>query len=126
MTSLDDLYFRQVLIGPMANFAYLIGSRRTREALVVDPAWDVQALLDLAAQDEMTIVGALVSHTHADHVGGALGSHRIEGLPALLERCKARVYVHKAEAERCGVPLSEVEQTDAHSELTVGDVRVEG
>ena len=34
----------------MANFAYLIGSRETRECLLVDPAWSVDALLDRAAR----------------------------------------------------------------------------
>ena len=123
--SLDDLYFRQVLIGPMANFAYLIGSQSTREAVLVDPAWDVKALLELAEQDEMTVVGALVSHTHADHVGGKLMGHHIEGAAELLEHCKARIYVHKAEAEHIEIPPSELVKTDEHSELTLGEVRIE-
>ena len=35
----------------MANFAYLVGSRSARQAFVVDPAWDVDALLDTAEAD---------------------------------------------------------------------------
>jgi glyoxylase-like metal-dependent hydrolase (beta-lactamase superfamily II) len=123
--SLDDLYFRQVPIGPMANFAYLIGSHATREAVLVDPAWDVQALLKLAAQDEMTVVGALVSHTHADHVGGRLMGHPIEGVNELLEHCKARIYVHKAEAGHIAIPAAELVKTDEHTQLTLGAVRIE-
>ncbi len=34
----SDLYFRQIAVGEMANFAYLIGSVSAREAFVVDPA----------------------------------------------------------------------------------------
>jgi len=30
----SDLYFRQIAVGQMANFAYLVGSRTTREALL--------------------------------------------------------------------------------------------
>jgi glyoxylase-like metal-dependent hydrolase (beta-lactamase superfamily II) len=122
---MDELYFRQVPIGPMANFAYLIGSTTTREAVVVDPAWDVQALLKLAAEDEMTITAALVSHTHPDHVGGTLMGHQIEGVAELLEHCKAKVHVHKAEAAHFGIPASELVQTDAHSRLTVGGIAIE-
>ena len=38
------LYFKQIQIGPMQNFAYLIGDSTTREALVVDAAWDIPAI----------------------------------------------------------------------------------
>ncbi len=121
---MDDLYFRQVLTGPMANFVYLIGSRSTREVLLVDPAWDVQGLLRLAQEDEMTVTGALISHTHADHVGGHLMGHHIEGVAELLEHCKARIYVHKSEAEQLSIPVSEVVKTDEHTRLELGEVTI--
>jgi glyoxylase-like metal-dependent hydrolase (beta-lactamase superfamily II) len=57
-----DLYFEQVPVGEMANLAYLIGSRSTREALLVDPAWSVDALLDRAEADGMRVTGALITH----------------------------------------------------------------
>jgi hydroxyacylglutathione hydrolase len=122
---MDELYFRQVLIGPMANFAYLIGSTSTREAVLVDPAWDVQALLRLAEQDEMTVTGALISHTHADHVGGRLMGHHIEGVTELLEHCKARIYVHKSEAEHLHLPAAELVRTDEHTRLELGGVGID-
>ena len=66
----DNLYFRQLLAGrdfarahpvagQMVNFCYLIGDRDTKETLVVDPAWDVRSLLEIAAADGMQVVGAL-------------------------------------------------------------------
>ena len=45
MSATSDLYFAQIPVGEMANFAYLIGSREARECLAVDPAWSVDALL---------------------------------------------------------------------------------
>jgi len=85
----DRLYFRQLLSGldlaeddrvaqQMVNFIYLIGDRDTGEAVVVDPAYDPQALVDVAAADGMTLVGALATHYHPDHVGvpaDALATH---------------------------------------------------
>ena len=67
----SDLYFVQEPVGEMANLAYLIGSRATREALLVDPAWDVDALLARAERDGMRVVGSLATHYHQDHVGGS-------------------------------------------------------
>ena len=122
---MDDLYFRQLLAGPMANFVYLIGSTATKEAVVVDPAWDIQAILDVAAADGMTVTGALVTHTHFDHVGGKFQGHHIPGVAEFLERTKAKVYVHKAELERLPVPASEASPTDGQSTLALGDVVIE-
>lgn len=95
----NPLYFRQIEVGPMQNFAYLIGSTETRKAVVVDAAWDIRQILDRAAADDMEITHALVTHTHPDHVGSWLSGAHIEGVEELLSRAKAKVVVHKAEAE---------------------------
>lgn len=94
----EDLYFRQLPVGEMANLAYLIGSRSAREAMVVDPAWDVDALLDRAEADGIRVVGALVTHYHQDHIGGDLFGFSVEGLGRLLERSPVPVHVNEREA----------------------------
>ena len=40
-----ELVMEQIQIGPMQNFTYLIGSRSTRELVIVDPAWDIDCVL---------------------------------------------------------------------------------
>src|SRR5258706_13938092 len=99
MSAASELYFEQVAVGQMANFAYLVGSRSTREALLVDPAWSVDALLDQAEADGMKVVGALVTHCHQDHVGGSSFSMNIEGVGRLLARQPMPIYVNEHEAE---------------------------
>jgi glyoxylase-like metal-dependent hydrolase (beta-lactamase superfamily II) len=122
---MDDLIFKQILLGPMANFVYLIGSRKTREAALVDPAWDIDALLEAAAEEGLKITDILVTHTHPDHVGGHLFGHDIEGVAQLLERVPARVHVHKTEAELFrAIPRSEIVRSDAQSELVLGDLKI--
>ena len=63
----------------MVNFVYLIGDRETGEAVVIDPAYDVDGLLDLLAADDMRLVGALATHYHPDHVGGDAMGYSIQG-----------------------------------------------
>jgi glyoxylase-like metal-dependent hydrolase (beta-lactamase superfamily II) len=99
MSQASDLYFRQLAVGEMANFAYLVGSLSTREALLVDPAWSVDGLLDQAASDGMRVVGALVTHYHQDHVGGRIFGFDIEGVARLLEREPVPIHVNELEAE---------------------------
>jgi glyoxylase-like metal-dependent hydrolase (beta-lactamase superfamily II) len=95
----SPVYLKQIPAGPMQNFVYLIGDSAARECLVVDPAWEIDAILDIAARDDMRLVGALVTHTHQDHVGGHLFGHDIPGVEALLARAPMKVYVHAAERE---------------------------
>src|SRR5688572_26889493 len=98
-TSTDSgIYMRQVLIGPMANYVYLIGDPVKREAMIVDPAWDIPALLDILDQDGMKLTGALVTHYHPDHIGGDLMGHQIPGVPELLAQRPVKIYMHKEES----------------------------
>jgi glyoxylase-like metal-dependent hydrolase (beta-lactamase superfamily II) len=65
------LYLKQLELGPMQNFVYLIGSTETRRCAIVDPAWDVETALAQAQADGMQVVAGLISHTHPDHVNAA-------------------------------------------------------
>ncbi len=107
----NDLYFRQLLAGrdfaqgvfaaaDMMNFVYLVGDRAAGECVVIDPAWAVRDLVNLAAVDGMNIVGALATHHHPDHIGGDLMGHaQVEGLRDLLEVCPVPVYCNREETE---------------------------
>ncbi len=105
------LYFKQLLAGldlaegdrvaeQMVNFVYLIGDRETGEAVVVDPAYDQQGVLDVLAADGMRLTGALATHYHADHVGGSLGGMaQITGIAELLELVEVPIHVQADEVE---------------------------
>jgi hydroxyacylglutathione hydrolase len=118
------IYLKQLELGPMQNFVYLIGDPATRDCIVVDPAWEIDTIVDTAAADGFTIRGALVTHTHQDHVGGSLESWgmpgRIPGAEDLLARVPAKVYVHKAEREFLPGLRSELQPVDNHDTLQVG------
>ena len=43
-----SLYFKQIEIGPMQNYVYLVGSLETRKVAVVDAAWEIDTILKLA------------------------------------------------------------------------------
>ncbi len=128
MSESSDLYFRQMAVGDMANLSYLVGSRTTREALLVDPAWNIDSLVDQAEEDGVTVVGALVTHYHQDHSGGSLFGMNIEGLPRFMERSPGPVHVQKIEAEGVakisGIPQSELEEHEGGDVLELGGVKI--
>jgi len=120
----DTIYLEQMELGPMQNFVYLIGDPVARECVVVDPAWEIDTIIETAQARSMTIKGALVTHTHQDHVGGSLASWgmpgRIPGVEDLLGRVKAKVYVHKAEREFLRGFGSDLVAVDNHATLAIG------
>jgi glyoxylase-like metal-dependent hydrolase (beta-lactamase superfamily II) len=124
----SDLYFAQIPVGQMENLAYLIGSRSSREVLLVDPAWSVDALLDRAEADGMRPMGALVTHYHQDHVGGEIFGMRIEGVGRLLERAPMPIFVNDLEAEGMrrvtGASESDLRRMVGGDAITMGEVRV--
>lgn len=141
MASLDGnrFYFRQLLAGrdfartdpiarQMVNFVYLIGDREKGEALVIDPAYAVGELLNLAAADGMRLVGALATHYHADHVGGGMMGFKIQGIRELLELQGMKVHVQKEEAplvERVtGVTGSDLALHESGDIVQVGELEV--
>src|SRR2546429_632646 len=120
----NTIYLKKMELGPMQNLVYLVGDPQTRECVVVAPAWEIDAIVETAQADGMTLTGALVTHTHQDHVGGSLESWgmpgRIPGLEELLERVKAKVRVHKAESQFLKGFGSDLVQVDNHDTLKVG------
>src|SRR3989454_11561613 len=62
------IYFKQLELGPMQNYVYLLGDPNTHEAAVVDAAWDVDAVVRTAESDGYRITKDLVTHFHPDHL----------------------------------------------------------
>ncbi|MFN0062447.1 MAG: MBL fold metallo-hydrolase [Myxococcaceae bacterium] len=86
----QGLWGRQLLLGPMQNFVYLLGPEGGGEAVVVDPAWDVPAILAALAAARRTLTGIILTHGHNDHVNG---------VPELLRTHDVPVYAQAEEVE---------------------------
>ena len=57
-------------IGSMQNFIYLIKDEVSKQAAIVDPAWDVPSINHLAQQLNVKITDILLTHSHHDHING--------------------------------------------------------
>jgi glyoxylase-like metal-dependent hydrolase (beta-lactamase superfamily II) len=64
------MYFKQFLHDDLGCSSYLVACRQSREAAVIDPAFDVQPYLDLAEERDYRIRLIVDTHLHADHLSG--------------------------------------------------------
>jgi glyoxylase-like metal-dependent hydrolase (beta-lactamase superfamily II) len=129
VSQLDQLIVEQIQIGPMQNFAYLIGDKATREVVVIDPAWDIEGLLNFVDERDYTLKGALVTHYHPDHCGGSFGHNVVEGVAALLERHALPIYANEHEVagvqKVTGVSKTDLKSVSSGDKLAVGDIDIE-
>jgi glyoxylase-like metal-dependent hydrolase (beta-lactamase superfamily II) len=109
-------FLKQLEVGPMENFVYLLGDPETREAMVVDPAWQVDTILKTADQEGYKITGALISHHHYDHTNG---------IEDLLNATDAKIYVNKHDAEFIKVGRPNLVKTDHGQQISIGNLQVQ-
>ena len=102
-------------LGPMANYVYFVGDPKTREVAVIDPAWDVGRIIEMAQEHDLTITKILITHSHFDH---------INGVEDLLNHIKAKVYINKAEAEFMKAIWPELVLVEGGDTTQIGDVEL--
>jgi hydroxyacylglutathione hydrolase len=102
--------FRQVLHPDLGCASYLIADTAAGVGAVVDPKWDIEEYLELAAEHGFQIAHVVETHNHADHLSGRA---------RLVAATGADSWVHRlAEA---GYPHHPLEDGD---EIVVGQVRL--
>lgn len=119
----SSLYFKQMELGPMQNYVYLIGDPETKAAAVVDPAWNVATILDQLKNDGYHLTHIFLTHGHFDH---------INGVEELVDKTGATVCAHKSELESfipegmggLVIPRAVLKKTDTSEEVKVGRIKV--
>jgi hydroxyacylglutathione hydrolase len=101
---------RQLEVGFMDNFSYLVGCETSRQAMVIDPAGDAQAIVALARSLGLTIVLIVNTHGHGDHTAGNAGLKALTG---------AQIVIHELDAD--GYPSADRRLSDETS-LQLGDI----
>lgn len=81
---------KPVLCGPYQENAYLLCPEGTRDALLIDPGDDLNALKRALEASGRTLKAILLTHGHFDHMLAAQPLSRITGAP---------VYVHPEDQE---------------------------
>lgn len=111
---MSGIYLKQLPVGPMQNFAYLVGAARGRECAVVDPGWEAAKILAAAREDGRRVSAAVLTHGHFDHAGG---------LKDLLREGSLPVHVHEADAEVLAGALPDLRRARDGERLCLGGLK---
>lgn len=90
------MIIEQQQVGNFAVFAYVVGCQQTGEGILIDPADEVDRLLEIANSNGVRRIKYIVNtHGHADHCGG---NRKVKALT------NAQIVIHKDDAERLANP----------------------
>lgn len=77
---------KQIPVGSMSNFTYIIADEKSKMAAVIDPSWDLEKVLDALKANDLKLQYIINTHTHFDHV---LGNEQLATITG------ARIIMHK-------------------------------
>ena len=83
------MFVKQMQVGQMAVFAYIVGDQSSGEGLVIDPAAEIERILSEASAAGLTIKYIVNTHGHVDHISGNAD---------MKERTGAQIIIHKDDA----------------------------
>ena len=84
------MFLKQMQVGHMAVFAYIVGDPESGEGLVIDPAADVDGILREAGKKGVRIKYIVNTHGHVDHISGN---------QEMKKKTGALIVVHEADAD---------------------------
>ena len=104
------MFFKQIVHEDLGYASYLVCSTESSECVVIDPRWEIEPYLDLAAKHGFRISHIVETHNHADHVSGH---------GRLVKATGAEIHVH----EGAGVGYRHHPLKDGDI-ISLGDVRL--
>ena len=116
MTEKDRYKLHALELGPMENFVYLIHDIASNTAAIVDPAWEVDKIINLAQQQDIQITDILLTHSHHDH---------INGIHSVLDEYDAQLHLLHDEAKFWGESLAQPALHHGGDFFQLGQSRIE-
>ena len=60
----------QISVGPLQNFSYIVEDESTHEAIIIDPSWDLDKIIQIVEEQNLNPKYIVNTHWHDDHTRG--------------------------------------------------------
>lgn len=113
-------------VGLLGCNCSILGDEASREAIVVDPGYDIPHILELLTKHHLTVKKIFVTHAHIDHIASAQSLKEITGAPISYNQADLPlVAMMDVQAGWLGLPVPAVLPPD-HSPLDLEAFDVPG
>ena len=107
----------QLACGPMDNFVYILSDPQTKEAVIIDPAWNSNHILNTLKKNNFTLKSIWLTHGHHDHTNA---------IPDILEHHpNLPIYISEHEIQNLTPDYPSLVKTKDKEILYCGDISVQ-
>jgi hydroxyacylglutathione hydrolase len=107
--------FRQFLDEDLGCASYLVGDEHAGVAVVVDPPYAIEPVLEETTRRGVRLVGVLETHTHADHVSGHGRLALEHGIPVRVHAAAEAAFPHEALEDGTEIEVGDVVVRTIHT-----------
>jgi glyoxylase-like metal-dependent hydrolase (beta-lactamase superfamily II) len=101
----------QLEVGSMQNFTYVIEDEETKEAVIIDPSWDLDLVIETLERNSLKVKYVINTHHHFDHTIGN---------DAIVKHTKSKILQHESSTLKNDIQLSNGEKIKfGNSELAI-------
>jgi hydroxyacylglutathione hydrolase len=107
--------FKQFLDDDLGCACYLVGDEHSALALVVDPPYAIEPVLEETERRNVRLVGVVETHTHADHVSGHGRLALEHSLPIYVHSAAGAAFPHEPLEDGTEIKAGEVVLRTIHT-----------
>ncbi len=90
----------RLIVGPLQVNCFILADEKTKEAVVIDPGDDAQAILKIIKEKDLKVKYVVNTHAHFDHVGANKAIKEATGAELLLHEADAPLLAAAANQSR--------------------------
>ena len=88
----------QLEVGSMQNFTYILEDEQTSEAVILDPSWDLDLIVEIIEKNSLQVKYIINTHHHFDHTIGN---------DAIVKKTNSKIIQHKASTLKNDMTVSD-------------------
>jgi glyoxylase-like metal-dependent hydrolase (beta-lactamase superfamily II) len=115
MEQIYEIYKLKVRFTFCKNFTYLIVDSKSKEAAIIDPAWELNHVINIITKTNAHLKCILLTHSHLDHVNL---------VKPLLKRFNPKAYMHRKEINYYNFRCNNLQPIEHLDKIKIGNTNI--